>query len=245
MTRNAIPIILAMVLIVVLSAYEGLALKGRWGSRGAEAEELGARFVHVPKEFEGWKGEDLPVDEIVKKTAGAVNYVSRRYVHASSGKAVVLWLIVGHSRDIVRHTPNICYPNSGFRQTGTQQKHHIDLGNGKEAVFYTSKFQKEDVIDRHTERVFWAWNHPDKNLWEAPENARWHYGHARALYKVYFTSDLRRDESTIDSNAAAQFAKLMLPKIDEVLFPTSESLESLESSDKSPELESGQTSSAS
>jgi len=132
---------------------------------------------------------------------------------------VTLWLIVGHSRDIIRHTPNICYPNSGFVQRGSQLRHHIDLGGGKEAVFYTAKFQKEDAFGRIIERVFWAWNHPDYDRWEAPDSPRFHYGRSRALYKVYFTSNVTAAENTIDDNPAVDFAKVMLPAIDAALFP--------------------------
>jgi len=132
MTRGFLPFALAAVLIGVLTFVEGYHMKDRWGSLAMEAGELGKRFDQVPKEIGSWVGQDLPVDDIVKKTAGAVNYVSRRYTHSTSGREVKLWLIVGHSRDIVRHTPSICYPASGFRQQGSRLRHHIITDNGKE-----------------------------------------------------------------------------------------------------------------
>jgi len=225
---------LALIAIVSLSFYEGYAMKDRWNEPGIEAKQLGERFAQVPLDIGDWKGEDLPVDEIVRNTAGAVDYVSRRYTNVLTGKEVVLWLIVGHSRDIVRHTPNICYPSSGFRQLGSNLRHliNIDSGNadgdnfdsGNEAEFFTSKFEKEDAISRRIERVFWTFNHPDENQWEAPEKgARSRYGLARALYKLYFTSAVGADEDTIEVNAAVEFAELMLPAIDTALFPTEES----------------------
>ena len=220
MDRNLlVPALLGGILIVSLSVYEGYALKDRWGTPDAEAAELGMRFEQVPKEIGDWVGEDLPVDDIIKNTAGAVNYVSRRYTNRETGRVVTLWLIVGHSRDICRHTPNICYPASGFRQDGIQLKYHLDLPADKSADFFTAKFMKDDVQGRRVERVFWAWNHPDKNKWEAPDAQRMHYGLARALYKVYFTSDVMMDEDTADENIAAEFAELMLPSINEALFP--------------------------
>ena len=222
MIRILLPASLGLIAILSLSFYEGYAMKDRWGEAGAEAAELGQRFEKVPKNLGDWEGEDLPVDEIVRQTAGAVNYVSRRYTHAISGKTVVLWLIVGHSRDIVRHTPNICYPSSGFRQEGSQLRHHINLPGNKEAVFYTAKFEKEDEHSRATERVFWTFNHPDENQWEAPEGAsgaRKRYGLAKALYKLYFTSVVNPDEDTIEESPAIEFAQVMLPAINTALFP--------------------------
>lgn len=220
MTRTMIPAIVAFVAIIGLSFYEGYAMKDRWGEPGAEAALLGERFRQVPKTIGDWEGEDLPVDEVVRKTAGAVSYVSRRYVNNLTNQQVVLWLIVGHSRDIVRHTPNICYPSSGFRQTGPQLREVVKYGS-KEAEFYTAKFEREDAFSRNIDRVFWTFNHPDTNKWEAPtDGARTHYGLAKALYKLYFTSAVAREEDTADENAAIPFAEEMLPAIDAALFPT-------------------------
>ncbi len=221
MTRTLLPAILGLVAIVGLSFFEGFGLKDRWGEVGIEAKELGKRFDQVPLPLGQWKGEDLPVDELVRKTAGAVNYVSRRYTHSRTGKQVVVWLIVGHSRDITRHTPNVCYPSSGFHQTGSQLRQHLELPGNKPAVFFTAKFEKEDSMSRSTERVFWAFNHPETNQWEAPKDgARWRYGLSRALYKLYFTSSVGHDEDTIEDNVSVEFAESMLPAIDEALFPT-------------------------
>ena len=220
MVRNMlIPVVLGGILIVSLSLVENVFIKDRWGNPGAEAEEMGKRFSGVPKEIGDWKGEDLPVEEIVKKTAGAVNVVSRRYVYKSSNMWVRMWLVVGHSRDICRHTPNVCYPASGFRPEGLQIKHHIDLPNGDSSDFFTAKFLKDDATGRNLERVFWAWNHPQKDKWEAPDSPRIHYGLSRALYKVYFTSGVLVSENTAEDNVAAEFAGLMLPEINRALFP--------------------------
>lgn len=220
MIRTVLPAALGLISILGLSLYENIYIKDRWGEPGAEAAKMGERFENVRKDIGEWKGQDLPVDEIVRNTAGAVNYVSRRYTNVRTNKSVVLWLIVGHSRDIWRHTPDICYPSSGFRQAGSTIGHVVELDNGKEARFYTAKFEKEDQVSRNTERVFWAFNHPDKNKWDAPtEGARWHYGMSRALYKLYFTAAVQPDESTIEDSVALDFAEVMLPEIDKALFP--------------------------
>jgi len=238
MSRGYLPFIIAAVLIGVLTFVEGYYMKDRWGSLAEEAGELGQRFAHVPKEIGPWVGQDLPVDDIVKKTAGAVNYVSRLYTNSETGKQVKLWLIVGHSRDIVRHTPSVCYPSSGFRQKGSRLRYHVDTENGKEAVFFTAQFEKDDQLSHTVERVFWAWNHPDYDKWEAPEksgrvNARFHYGLSRALYKLYFTSSVMSDEAEIDDSAATDFAKLMLPAIDAALFPKKPAVEAAATEDDS------------
>jgi len=224
MNRVSIPLAIGLLLIISLSFVEG-NMRDRWGTPEIEAAEFGKRFEKVPKTIGNWEGEDLPVEEVTRKTAGAVSYVSRRYTNSRTQQAVNLWLIVGHSRDIVRHTPVLCYPSQGFRQIGSPLKHHIDVPGEESAEFYTATFSKEDPSGRHMERVFWAWNHPDINKWEAPDSARIKYGLARALYKMYFVGSVSGEENTVDSSATVKFAKLMLPALNDALFPE-ESIES-------------------
>lgn len=236
MVRTLLPAAVGLIAILAICFYEGYAMKDRWGEPGAEAKLLGERFAQVPLNIGSWEGEDLPVDEVVRETAGAVKYVSRKYTNATTGKHVVLWLIVGHSRDIMRHTPDICYPSAGFRRIGSSLLQDIVTDGGSEAKFFTAKFEKEDAFSRHNERVFWAWNHPDTDRWEAPKDSdggpRRHYGLAKALYKLYFTSTVLPNEDEIADNAAYDFAEVMLPAIDAALFPTSDAASSAaESSD--------------
>lgn len=223
MNRVIIPLVLAVVLIGVTTVVEGVFFKDRWGAPGVEAAELGKRFANVPKKIGDWTGVDTPVEEEVQERSGAVNFVSRHYTNSENNLSVDLWLIIGHSRDIIRHTPDICYASSGFHQDGSILRHTVRYGDGKEGRFFTSKFLKENELVRQIVRVFWAWNHPDSMVWDAPDKARYHYGMAtRTLYKVYFTSRLTSDEDTVDKNPAAEFAALILPAIDAALFPEEE-----------------------
>lgn len=219
MNRLLVPVIVAVVLIAATTVVEGVFLKDRWADPEIEAAELGKRFANVPKKIGDWTGVDTPVEEEVQERAGAVNFVNRRYTHAQTNRYVDLWLIIGHARDIIRHTPDICYASSGYHQQGSILQHDIPYDD-KTAQFFTSKFQKENELVRQIERVFWAWNHPSKQKWEAPEGARYYYGMStRTLYKMYFTSPVSAEDDTVEDSLAAEFAELILPAIDAALFP--------------------------
>lgn len=209
----------SFVLIAVTTVVEGVYLKDRWSEPGALAEELGKRFENVDKKVGRWTGIDTPVEEEVQERAGAVRFVSRRYTHEATQQSVDVWLIVGHARDIIRHTPDICYPASGFHPQSTTLRHTVEYDD-KSGDFFTGQYQKEDSLNRVALRVFWAWNHPKIRKWEAPDKARHYYGMStKSLYKLYFTSAVSSDEKTADDNAAADFAEIMLPEIDAALFP--------------------------
>jgi len=160
MLLKYLPFVLAGVLIVGFTLVEA-NFSDRWHDSSVDAAEFGKRFAQVPMNIGTWHGEDLDVEEDVRRTAGAVNYVSRKYTDETTGRVVTLWLIVGHSRDVCRHTPNICYPIAGFKKNSSILKYHLPFEGDKKAVFYTAKFEKVTELSRHIERVFWTWNHPD------------------------------------------------------------------------------------
>jgi hypothetical protein len=71
--------------------------------------------------------------------------------------------------------------------------------------------------------VFWSWfnaeseDNQGKVVWEAPENARWHFGNTRALYKMYFTSEMKDSSETADESACLRFAREFMPIVNDAL----------------------------
>jgi hypothetical protein len=170
-----------------------------------------------------WVGTEKEEDALTLEQAGAVNHVSRTYINSQTNDRVDLWLIVGHARDICRHTPDICYPSHGFAQMGSRLKHQIDAGD-ETATFFTAKFRDESAMDgQQRTRVFWAWNgnNPQKEQekWEAPERQKLHFGNNTALYKMYFTAQMEAVDEPVEDSKAIEFAELMIPEVNRALFP--------------------------
>jgi hypothetical protein len=138
-----------------------------------------------------------------------------------TGDEVTLWLIVGHSKDIVRHTPDICYPSSGFKKQADENSKQPFIFEGQpKADFYTNTFLKEDPSGRQVVRVFWSWYKPNPEhtiAWEAPSNVRWQFGNARSLYKMYFTSVMKDVRETTDQSPCLKFAEQFLPVVTKAL----------------------------
>jgi hypothetical protein len=223
MNRLYIPAAVAIVAIVGLTAWAA-HFSDRFTSSSMTAAEFGARFKNVPTEIGDWVGQDQPIDPSTLEQAGAVSHVSRRYINQRNpGQSVDLWLIVGHAREICRHTPDICYPSQGYSQIGNRITFPIVAPEDPDhpAEFFTAKFRNEGTLGTKTERVFWAWNgnQPEKNEWEAPDYQKQYYGNNTALYKMYFTAQMSSDDEETNKNLAVDFAKLILPDINRALFP--------------------------
>lgn len=224
MTRY-IPIGLAILLIVGLTIVE-INMTDRFAGANVSAEQRGKLLEMVPKSFGDWQSEDKPVDPLVQKSAGAKGVaISRDYRNTRTGEKVGLWLIVGHARDIAFHTPDVCYPASGFETRSRENSLYPMVVQGlPDTPFLTNTFFKEDQVSGRTLiRVFWTWFNPEekdnegKVVWEAPTNARWRFGNTRALYKMYFTSDMHDQMETAEQSACLHFARDFLPVIDKIL----------------------------
>jgi hypothetical protein len=93
----------------------------------------------------------------------------------------------------------------------------------REAPFLTNTFFKEDISGRSMIRVFWSWYNTENEdskgevVWEAPTNSRWYFGNTRALYKMYFTSQMKDPLETAEQSACLRFAREFLPVVNEAL----------------------------
>jgi hypothetical protein len=223
MLRLYIPAAVVVVLIAIGTGFEA-HYSDRFTSSSISAEEFGKRFANVPEKVGPWVGTDTDEQSETLEQAGAVSHVSRTYVNGENGRRVDLWLIVGHAREICRHTPDICYPSHGFAQLGNRLKHRIDAPGENPATFFTAKFRDESALGgQQRTRVFWAWNgnNPNKNQtdWEAPEYQKLHFGNNTALYKMYFTANMDALDEPVEDSVAIDFAKLMIPEVNRALFP--------------------------
>jgi hypothetical protein len=210
------------VLLIGLATWREAIYSDRWATSSVSAEDFGQRFELVPRKVGPWVGEDKEETQEVLEMAGAVRHVSRTYVNSETNARVDLWLVVGHSRDICRHTPDICYPGHGFSQLGSRLKQRIDVPGEPPATFFTAKFRDESALGgQQVQRVFWAWNGNEegKDVWDAPEYQKQYYGNNTALYKMYFTASMKDLDEPVEDSAALEFGKLMIPAVNRALFP--------------------------
>jgi uncharacterized protein DUF3485 len=220
-----LPIFLGIVLIVGLTIPQ-INMTDRLSGTNVSAEQRAELLNKVPAKIGDWIGEDKETDEKVRETAGAIGAVSRTYRNSRTGEVVDLWLIVGHARDVSAHTPDICYPASGFSAKATENSLYpipFTEGTATTMPFWTNTFLKEDITGQRLVRVFWSWHNPDTQstegrvAWSASKNPRLEFGNARALYKMYFTSVMKDPKETAESSAAVRFARDFLPEVNKAL----------------------------
>ncbi len=233
-----LPIILGIALIVGLTIPQ-INMTDRLAGTNVSAEQRAELLKKVPTNVGDWRGEDRAVDPNVRQVAGAIGAVQRDYHNVRTGEKVSLWLIVGHSRDVSFHTPDICYPGQGFEARAPENSvYTMVFPPLPDTPFFTNTFIRENATGQQLERVFWTWYNPQnkenegKVIWEAPKNPRWWFGNTRALYKMYFTSSMRNPKELADNSACVRFARDFLPEVNVALAEVQSGTPSGESSGK-------------
>jgi hypothetical protein len=192
-------------------------LQGRWTDRwsGVDvAEELargGERLEEqFPRSCGDWEAmSDLETDPRGLERAGAVGHVSRIYRHRRSGVEATVFVVCATPHDASGHTPDRCYPGSGFRAEETESRRSITLDDGCMAEVFTGTFAKTG----QTLRLFWTFG--GDGTWIAPPIARLGLAGRPLVYKLYVIIDATRQEAAEARATGERFLAVLLPAVDE------------------------------
>jgi|DewCreStandDraft_5_1066085.scaffolds.fasta_scaffold21028_2 phenylpropionate dioxygenase-like ring-hydroxylating dioxygenase large terminal subunit len=189
---STIGAIVAAGLLVVAAWVHGASTQ-RWRLSPAQAERV-ARLHALEIRFADWRPtllttEELPPHERSRATA-------RHYGPAHSGEGAVVTLISGPPGAVTIHTPDVCYPASGYRVLSGPRRQTITLPDGTAAAYYVADFEKRSATQRERVRVRWSWS--SSGIWSAPDRPRWQFARqlqlAPVLFKLYVATPLAEDE---------------------------------------------------
>lgn len=176
--------------LVVCGALVHGSVTQRWGILAPDDQAV-ARLHAVEVRFQDWQPSEVPTAMPLHERSTAT---SRRYVSAG-GRSAVISLISGTPGSVATHTPDVCYPGSGYKTLRGVRKEGFKLPDGRACTAYAADFEKKTQTKHDRVRVRWAWLH--EGAWVAPENPRWQFaGQLRAptICKVYVATPLPEAE---------------------------------------------------
>lgn len=192
----------------------GLTL-GIWTGRFVHSDEpgaSGARLENLPLDFGEWHGADLTIDKGSLAIGEIVNYKDRRYINLRTRSDFSALVVCGRPGPISVHTPESCFPGSGYSMVGSPTSVYLNLGDDLPAAeFKTARFRKQGANEVQEIQTFWAWT-TDGN-WQAPNYPRWTFGGSPALYKVYITRAATDKESVEERLLTAKTFMVELTKV--------------------------------
>ena len=111
----------ALAAIVLLCATGvGFRMLNKHLTRPSDSVPLPAGTLDgIPLEFGRWVGQDVPLDDAIRRATDTDDLVNRRYARDSSGEVVGLYVAYGvKARDLMPHRPDVCYPGAGWVRAG-------------------------------------------------------------------------------------------------------------------------------
>jgi hypothetical protein len=185
-------------------------LTDRWELNAAQVTKLQALAAVKPAVPE-WAGEDVPVDE--SQTPGFRTFC-RRYVQAGTGRTVMTTVAVGRPGKVSTHTPEFCFPGSGFEQTTDIDRREIAPAGRPPAACYSAVFARKKATGTEAVRVRWAWT--TDGQWSAPDYPRLAFAREPVLLKLYLVHAAEGKEE--DGRAYEEFAARFIDDLNARLF---------------------------
>jgi hypothetical protein len=206
-------------LVACLLVATATIVQGHWTDRwscvdvAAElvlgGERLEQRFPTILGEWEAMN--DIEPDPRGLERAGAVGHVSRIYRHRGTGRQVMVFVVCATPHDASGHTPDRCYPGSGFQAEEAESRRSIHLDNGLTADVFTGTFTKAG----QTLRIFWTYG--GDGHWVAPPIARLGLAGRPLVYKLYAIVDATRHGAANAKATGEKFLAELLPAVDAAL----------------------------
>lgn len=187
---RSITCIVALVVLTVLPAYLHGRLLHRWGIK-PQTLQLAKTVDEFPAQLGAWKAtttEGLAQWELDSLQVTAD--LSRVYRHEETGKEFSLSLLVGAPRELLVHSPMVCYAGRGDQKIG--QTEIVDNGSDR---FFLWRYRpsgglKADFIVLHALS--------SGGEWKATETPRWDMGGSTSVVNLQILlSDPDGDAQTI------------------------------------------------
>ncbi len=177
-----LPFAAVLVLIAGGALVHG-AVTLRWDAlESSEKRELTAKLHALDLADAEWRSELVPTDMPTNERSTAT---SRRYI-GPGGRVVSASFISGIPGSVATHTPDVCYPGSGYKTLRGPKKEVLTLPNGQACETYVADFEKKSQTKVDRVRVRWSWTVSGE--WVAPDSPRWAFAkslRAPTIYKVY------------------------------------------------------------
>lgn len=208
--------------VIIASACVVLAasgfVHGVWTDRWSESVDLTAmasQLDQLPMTIGAWHGTAIEMEQDPK--TGLAGMIARRYIHASTGKSVTLFLGCGRSGPVCTHTPDVCYAGSGFEVEKPKRFHLPQAGKAAAPEFWTARFVRERASGKTHLRIFWSWFGSEQ--WKVADNPRLAFAGEKALHKLYLIREMTTPDEAIDTDACVEFMQDLLPAFRQSMVP--------------------------
>lgn len=135
----------------------------------------------LPMELGPWKGFDDVVDNQIIRITGSTDSIFRTYQHQFTGQKVGLLVLFGPCTAMYGHTPEVCYPATGYSPVRPARSREIKAGAQawpfRELVYTKGEGGQTDI-----QEVFYTWRYSGK--WNPNPRTYREYERIPSMFKV-------------------------------------------------------------
>lgn len=184
-------------LLVAVAAVAHGAITHRWATLQPNPERAAAAHAHVIA-LADYQSKDIPSELPVKERSSVTCH---QYTSPSGNPAVVVSITSGPPGAVSTHTPDVCYPSSGYATVRPPKRETIDLPGGGTASYMVAEFEKKTATTVERHRVRWAWSAGAG--WDVPDSPRLAYLKQPQLFKLYVVTAVPPGDSSADGDPPA------------------------------------------
>jgi len=148
------------------------------------------------------EGEDSKLDPEISGIAGSSADLVRLYKDSKTGETATVLVLYGAAQSVFGHTPDICYPSSGFQHVIKPLDRALPTSTAPKSVaFRTSYFTKKEAGLSQYVEVFCTFR--QNGQWVPDAASRWKTFRSHpGMFKIQIqrpTSGLTTEESPMES----------------------------------------------
>ena len=197
------------------------------GSASKRPEELSVLppfpLATIPRSLDGWVslGNETQLDPITTRITGSTDVITRIYQEELTGTALSVLVLYGPAEPVLPHTPQVCYPASGYRSVIDAVDRTIRIDDQLNAVFRTGLFSKSggrSVLQQlvyHSYRLDGVWS-PSVSDRSLPRRRA-------GLFKVQIQRRVHDGERMDGEEPIEAFLRQLVPTVERMVAATTTS----------------------
>ena len=99
----------------------------------------------LPHSLDGWRvveGSETVLDPLTTRITGSTDHFIATYVDEMTGVMLSVLVLFGPAEPVMPHTPEVCYPSSGFTPVEGTIDRQVPFGDHETATFRSTVFAK-------------------------------------------------------------------------------------------------------
>ena len=172
----------------------------------------------IPQKLDGWHlmdGSATVLDPLTTRITGSIDHTIGNYINEQTGVTVTLLALFGPAEPMLPHTPEVCYPSSGYKMMGGIVDRNVKLDDGKILRFRTDIFVKSGGRAPIQEMVYHSFRHdgdwiPTVNMKNSPRKNP-------LIYKVQVVRRMVAGEQRTKEEPIEGFLRKMIPELERMI----------------------------